>query len=145
MLLALVAGLPLSRRRRRIRDIVLLLRTIPAVLYSLRHIPIAVLVLTPALAGLAEARLSGRGHVRSFQKGQIEVTTRTALLNALVLVTSLSFTVAWVRHIARQQGQIEAEKFPFAASAFLNRERPQGPILNHYNWGGYFIWKLYPQ
>jgi hypothetical protein len=29
--------------------------------------------------------------------------------------------------------------------AFLAREHPSAPILNHYNFGGYFIWKLYPQ
>ena len=44
-----------------------------------------------------------------------------------------------------RQGQTEAQHFPVAAVAFLNQERPPSPILNHYNWGGYFIWKLYPQ
>ena len=43
------------------------------------------------------------------------------------------------------QAQTEAQHFPLAAAAFLSREHPPGPILNHYNWGGYFIWKLYPQ
>ena len=44
-----------------------------------------------------------------------------------------------------RQAQVEAEKFPLAATDFLNREPATGPIMNHYNWGGYFIWKLYPQ
>ncbi len=28
--------------------------------------------------------------------------------------------------------------------AFLQTHPPSGPIFNHYDWGGYLIWKLYP-
>jgi hypothetical protein len=47
--------------------------------------------------------------------------------------------------VVRHQGESEAENFPKAAVAFLAEQQPPGPILNHYNWGGYFIWKLYPR
>ena len=54
MLLALLAGLALSPRRVRPRDLVLLMAVVPAALRSMRHIPILMLVLVPIVAGLAE-------------------------------------------------------------------------------------------
>ena len=67
------------------------------------------------------------------------------MVNFLVLVAFTAFTVVRVRQVVTTQDQTEAQHFPVAAVAFLDQNRPPGPILNHYNWGGYFIWKLYPQ
>jgi hypothetical protein len=145
LLLALMAGLALSPRHPRLRDLALLLATIPAALRSMRHIPILVLVAIPVLAGLAESWLQQRGVTRLLQTGKTESTRRTVLVNVLVLLTFAAFSVARVRHVVAMQEETEAKHYPKAAAAFLERERPPGPILNHYNWGGYFIWKLYPQ
>jgi hypothetical protein len=145
MLLAFIAGLALSPRPPRVRALVLLLATIPAALRSIRHIPILVLVLIPGLAELGEAWIRQRRATRFLRRGRTPPTPRTLLVNALVLVTFVVFTVARVRQVVSTQAVTEAQHFPAAAAAFLNRERPPGPILNHYNWGGYLIWKLYPQ
>ncbi len=145
MLLALIAGLALSPRRPRPRDLVLLLATIPLALRSVRHIPILVLVLVPVLSGLAEAWLEQRGVGQLLQKGQNRPTSRTAIANFLVLASFAVFTLVRVRQLAGTQGETEAKHFPMGAADFLNREHPPAPILNHYNFGGYFIWKVYPQ
>src|SRR5207344_1288735 len=50
MLLALIVGTAFSPRRLRLRNLLLLLVTIPAALRSLRHIPILMLVLVPVVA-----------------------------------------------------------------------------------------------
>jgi len=145
MLLALIAGLAFSPRRPRPRDLVLLLATVPAALRSMRHIPILVLVLVPVLAGLAEAWLRQRGAGRFLQAGQSRPSQRIVVTNALVLASVVAFALLRVRQVTTMQGETEARHFPQAAAAFLSRERPPGPILNHYSFGGYFIWKLYPQ
>jgi hypothetical protein len=145
MLLALMAGLAFSPRRLRLRDLVLLLATIPTALRSMRHIPILVLVLVPVLSGLAEGWLEERGAKRLLLAGEKRATGRIVLINILVLVAVLIFTGARVHQVVSLQPETEAQRFPRAAAAFLMRERPPGPILNHYNFGGYFIWKLYPQ
>jgi hypothetical protein len=145
LLLALVAGLALSPHRPRLRDLVLLLATVPAALRSMRHIPILMLVLVPIVASLAETWLRQRGAERLLQAGYSQPSRRIVLTNLLVLVAFAAFTVVRVRQVVRTQEQTEAKNFPEAAVAFLNREHPPGPILNHYNFGGYFIWKLYPQ
>jgi len=140
-----MAGLAFSPRRPRPRDLVLLLATVPAALRSMRHIPILVLVLVPVLAGLAEAWLRQRGAGRFLQAGQSRPSQRIVVTNALVLASVVAFALLRVRQVTTMQGETEARHFPQAAAAFLSRERPPGPILNHYSFGGYFIWKLYPQ
>jgi hypothetical protein len=144
-LLALSAGLALSPPRLRPRDLLLLLATIPAALRSTRHIPILMLVMIPALSRLAEARLQQRGPTRLLNPERILSNRRALAVNVLALVTFAAFATIRIRHLVTTQGEAEAQQFPQAAAAFLKRERPPGPILNHYNWGGYFIWTLYPQ
>ena len=145
MLLALIAGLALSPRCPRLRNLVLLLATIPAALRSVRHIPILVLVIVPVLAELAQAWLQKSGATRFLRRPLTGATPRTLVINFLVLVTFAAFTGFRIRYVVSQQAETEARHFPLAAVAFLQQERPPGPLLNHYNWGGYFIWKLYPQ
>src|SRR5713101_619655 len=145
MLLALLAGLAFSPRHPRLRDLALLLATVPAALRSMRHIPILVLVLAPILAGLAEAWFQQLGAERFLQAGQNQPSMRIVLANVLVLVALAAFTLLRIRQVIRNQEETEARHFPQAAAAFLSREHPPGPILNHYNFGGYFTWKLYPQ
>jgi hypothetical protein len=145
MLLALIVGLALSPRPPRLRSLVLLLATIPAGLRSMRHIPILVLVLVPVLAELATLCIRRRGERRLLQRGRGQPTSRTLLVNVVVLITFAVFTVARIWQVVGSQAATEAKHFPTAAVAFLERERPPGPIFNHYNWGGYLIWKLYPR
>jgi hypothetical protein len=145
MLLALIVGLALSPRPPRLRSLVLLLATIPAGLRSMRHIPILVLVLVPVLAELATLWIRQRGERRVLQRGRGQPASRTLLVNVVVLITFAVFTVARIWQVLGSQATTEAKHFPTAAVAFLERERPPGPIFNHYNWGGYLIWKLYPQ
>lgn len=35
--------------------------------------------------------------------------------------------------------------YPLAASDFIEQVRPKGPMYNFYTWGGFLIWRLYPQ
>jgi hypothetical protein len=57
----------------------------------------------------------------------------------------LLFTVVRLRSVIGQQAQNEDREFPAAATAVLAKAQDANPLLNHYNWGGYFIWKLYPR
>ena len=145
MLLALIAGLALSPRCPRLRNLVLLLATVPAALRSIRHIPILVVVIVPVLADLAEAKLQELGATRLFRKPLSRTRSRTLAINFLVLLAFSTFTVIRVRQVVVRQGETEAQHFPRAAADFLRQQHPPQPMMNHYNWGGYFIWKLYPQ
>jgi hypothetical protein len=61
------------------------------------------------------------------------------------LAALVVFTFARARTVIRKQAQTEAQRFPAAAVSFMARDRPPGPVLNDYNWGGYLLWKLYPE
>jgi hypothetical protein len=142
ILLAILGALTLSPRRLSPGALVLLLSTMLAALRSTRHIPIFVLVAVPLLTGLVTDWLAGAGpvHLPGSRRGQ----TGTKLVNAIVLAAFAMFAVAHVRSIVCQQATVEMENFPEAAASFISTRRPPGPILNYDNWGGYFIWKLYP-
>jgi hypothetical protein len=45
--------------------------------------------------------------------------------------------------VIQRQPQAEAQRFPARAVAFL-QTHPPGRIFNHYDWGGYLIWRLSP-
>ncbi len=144
-LLALPAGFAVCAERPPVRDLVLLAVTIPAALRSVRHIPILMLVIIPVLTRLAEAWLRGRGAMRLLELGKASPGPRRMAVNISVLIAFTVFTVIRVREVVRTQPEAEARHFPLAAVAFLDQQRPPGLLLGHYNWGGYLIWKLYPQ
>ncbi len=143
MLLATLAALPLSPRRIRARELVLLSVAAYAALRAVRHIPIFVLVGVPILSKLVQAWVEQRAPRFSFP--QPPPGTRKLLLNAVLLLGFVSFVVARVTQVILRQPKTETTSFPAAAVAFLSTHRPPDPILNAYDWGGYFIWKLYPQ
>src|SRR5206468_10689772 len=66
------------------------------------------------------------------------------VLNVSVVVLVLVLVVLGVRRAASRQQTIEAEDFPAAAVNFIQSQRPPQPIFNEYDWGGYLIWRLYP-
>jgi hypothetical protein len=45
---------------------------------------------------------------------------------------------------AAEQPSIEQQQFPKAAVDYMKQERLPQPIFNEYAWGGYLIWRLYP-
>jgi hypothetical protein len=144
MLLATMVTLACSPRRVRPRELVLLLVTMYAALRSVRHVAIFALVAVPMLSGLTQAWLEERGMAKRLAMRLTPAGLRRLLVNAIVLTAFAIFTLVRVRGVIGRQSEIEAQKFPAAAVAFISAERPPGPILNHYDWGGYLIWKLYP-
>ena len=110
----------------------------------MRHIPILVLVIVPVLSEMAQTWLQESGSLAMVQQGSTRVGSARLVFNLLVLLAFAGFTVFRVRQVVGHQGETEAPHFPAAAAAFLQQEHPPGPMMNHYNWGGYFIWKLYP-
>jgi hypothetical protein len=145
MLLAIIAGLALLPRRPRLRNLVLLLATVPAALLSIRHIPILVLVAVPILAELAQQWLQKSGANRVFRNQVTGPTSRILAINFVVLAAFTAFALVRIRHVVNTQAQAEAQHFPVAATVFLQQAKVPQPMMNHYNWGGYFIWKLYPE
>jgi hypothetical protein len=49
---------------------------------------------------------------------------------------------AWEPEFASRTADLE---FPYAAAAHLMRQPNAGNVLNDYGWGGYLIWRLFPE
>jgi hypothetical protein len=143
--LLLLVTLASSRSRPRGRVVAPLLLTLFAALDAVRHIPIFVLVAMPVIAAAIPAhsvtltdseRLSDRSGFRPGFR---------SIFNAAVVILIAVFTlVKWVS-LARHQNAREADQFPQAAVAFLQASGPPQRIFVYYDWGGYAIWKLYPE
>jgi hypothetical protein len=144
MMLATLVLPVLSPRRLRPRELLLLTVTTYAALRSVRHIPIYVLVAVPLVSGMITACLRTRGKTALLDASPHPLTRPKLIANAVLLTGFLFFTVARLHYVVLHQPETEAKEFPAAAASFLMTSRPTGPLLNHYNWGGYFIWRLFP-
>ncbi len=142
MLLGILFFLSVSPKRIRARDLLLVLVFGAGALRSVRHVSAFVLVAVPILSGLAQSwwhEQMRKPNAVSPRSGQ-----RLAM-NATVLTAFLVFALVRVRTVVVHQEATEVENFPAGAATYLASRQPPGPIFNHYNFGGYFIWKLYPQ
>jgi hypothetical protein len=146
--LLVLTALASSRWRPKGRVIVPLLLTAFAALDAVRHIPIFVLVAVPGIAAALPAG-GNRGestHVsKSARRGAPFSWRFQPLFNAAVLVLMAGFAIVnWVG-LARNQDAREAERFPEKAVSFLRAGHYPERVFVSYGWGGYAIWKLYPE
>ncbi len=136
IVLATFATLSWSRLELRPRDLLLLLVSLYAALVSIRLIPLFVLIAAPLVA----RRL---GHWPRSDEGSPQPAAHV-LLNGLILLVMAAFAAFHASHVIQRQAQVEIERFPARAVVFLQNHPPSRRIFNHYDWGGYLIWKLYP-
>jgi hypothetical protein len=138
--LLLLTALASIRSRPKGRVIVPLLFTGFAALDAVRHIPIFVLVSIPVIA----AALPAASASLAVSQGRPGSSRFRPLFNgAVVTLIAVFALVKWVS-LARSQDAREAEQFPQRAVAFLRSNQPRR-IFVYYDWGGYAIWKLYPE
>jgi len=135
LMLAVLGGLALSSKRARPGELLLLLAANFAALVSMRHVGVYVVIAAPILSRLLNARFERPPRLL---KGAF-------LINTAILVSFAIFVVMHIRTVVKNQTAAEAEGFPVRAVSFLAAQHPPGPILNDYDWGGYLIWRLYPE
>ena len=144
MLLALPVLLSLAPRRISVRSVLLLCASTYAALQSIRLIPIFVLIAVPELVAQADAWLEARRKAPSAIDARHPRLLRSVSNGALVVAITL-FSGMQVRRVIRYQPQVESRVFPSAAVEFLQQQPLTGPLFNDYDWGGYLVWKLYPE
>ena len=143
-LFASFAALALSPRRPRPGELFLLLVTTFGALRSARHIPIFALVAAPIFAQQLAELLKARG----WDRGLTRATTATGgsvALSFMLIVAPLGLAVfQFWRFVTRQETYVSA-RIPKAAVDFIQTQHLPGPIYNRYGWGGYLIFRLYPE
>jgi hypothetical protein len=134
-----------SRRRPRVHELFLVTLTALGALHSVRHIPIFVLVAAPLISERLQNWFASWSAMRgiAFPKGG--TTIQAALLNTVLLLLATVFLGLHVSTTIRHLGETEKKDFPAGAAAFLALHAVPQPMLNCYDWGGYLIWRLYPE
>jgi hypothetical protein len=140
LMIVTVALLAWSNARPRAREMLLLIVGAFAALSAIRMIPLFVLIAVPIITKSLQQNSVSR----------LRVPPRTRhfsipFFNAGILLFMAAFVGIHLKHVIRHQPQSEAEYLPTAAVVFLETHPASGPIFNHYDWGGYVIWRLYPQ
>jgi hypothetical protein len=69
--------------------------------------------------------------------------SRCRVLLVVGAVMAVLVVVGRLRHISEEHLQaVVAERYPVAAAAVIEERGYTGPLYNHFNWGGYLIWRL---
>jgi hypothetical protein len=69
--------------------------------------------------------------------------TAGRLATALAIAASIALGFALARDFSPRTLEAGiAREFPVAAAAAVEERRYAGPLFNHYNWGGYLMWRL---
>src|SRR5437899_695600 len=139
--LLLLTALASSRSRPKGRVIAPLLLTCFAALDAVRHIPIFVLVAIPVIAAAFPVATASTA---PSQRRPDSSRFRPLFNVAAVILIAVFALVKWVS-LARSQDAREAEQYPQRAVAFLQASAQPRRIFVYYDWGGYAIWKLYPE
>jgi hypothetical protein len=145
LLLLALGGFALARRSIWLGDLVLLLGLAHMSLFSVRQIPIFVLVCVPILAEpLADILRRTEEWLRA--DGRLGAT---ALLTTALALAIVAFGYALeLRDIPRRgwfnyAGMLAS--FPARACDAIDAHGWDGNLLNDYKWGGYCIWRWYPR
>lgn len=77
-------------------------------------------------------------------KGPISMKLLEKNLNSLVIILLFGLLVYNMAEGSIGVG-LKKEQFPVAATDFLIKNRLPGNLYNSYDWGGYLMWRLYPE
>lgn len=138
LLIALFGAVGASRKRLDWTDFVLVSGTLFMALLAGRNIAVFAVVATPALTIYLSSALEARGWVLRPVRFASPMQARlNAVLIGLVVLGAAA--KLWLALDPRAVAAAQADVFPVAAVEYLNRERPDGPMFNSYNWGGYLM------
>ncbi|HLF66374.1 MAG TPA: hypothetical protein VI522_02030, partial [Gammaproteobacteria bacterium] len=82
----------------------------------------------------------------SSQNSKFKIQNSKLILNWLLLGLIIIAALIKIALPLTPGANLKAEQgsMPYAAVKFIEENQPAGPMFNSYNWGGYFIFKLWP-
>lgn len=138
MLLLLIGAGMIGNRPISITKIILTLVFGYGALRSMRHIPLFAIVAIPVLAEQFNFLIKFKP-IAQEQNRHFRYVASIAI-SAIAAVMVLGFI-----QVTNNQQKSEAESFPKDAVNWIIENKPKGNLFNSYNWGGYIIWRLYPE
>jgi hypothetical protein len=145
LVLLLFATLALSKLPADLTDMLLLLPFGYASLRSVRHVPLFAVVAAPIIGKHVVPIWDGSRVQKRLSLGeQGRPNLRLLALNWLILLSILLAGSLQITHSLQKNQALQHQRFPVAAVDYLEGEE-RGNIYNLYRWGGYLIWRLYPE
>ena len=94
------------------------------------------------MAGIFLAPLLGKWYAPLFHRFPFPIKR-----SIVILCAGLIFSVLFVRVYQGKafRFELDHEKLPVEAVKFIKNHELQGPMFNDYNFGGYFLWKAFPE
>ncbi len=137
-----------SPRRPTPTEILLFLGTAAGGLISARHIPLFAVVAPVILSRHVLLILDGTSLYRLFREDEMEqVSPKGAMqaINWLIIMLVVGVGLLWTA-VRISNNHLSVEKvFPVAAADYLEESGlAETRIYNHYEWGGYLIWRRIP-
>ncbi|MCB0212249.1 MAG: hypothetical protein KDJ52_23110 [Anaerolineae bacterium] len=149
MLLLIVAGIGRSGRQADWTDLALVAMWTAWGLFAARNIAIFGLVTTPILARYVDLAWTRQWEVWGYDSvpfSKISTTRLQSKLNWLLLSLIIVAALVKIAIPLTPSANLKAEQasLPAEAVEFLQDNKLPGPLFNSYNWGGYLIFKLWP-
>lgn len=106
-----------------------------------RNIGLFALVCAPVLSRHAEALWQqSRWAERRLSRGQPVLNWLLLIVIALAAAIKIALPL-----LPANLAKAEQEILPLGAVAWIEQHRPTREMFNSYNWGGYLLWRLWPQ
>lgn len=144
-ILLIVVVLGLSRRKPGVTDFLFLVGFSYASLRSARHIPYFVLTAAPILTTQLLNIWQRSQWSKRFTIGGQQRSTPYLVVNWLLLSLVILGGAIKVGLVLRDNAEAQRHAFPVDAVDFMLEQRTTGNLYNLYHWGGYLIWRLYPE
>ena len=109
-----------------------------AALRSARHVPLFVIVVIPVLAEQFSNLIKINPTTQA--PNRLLRWMNTIVISAIALVMVLTLF-----QLPGKQQEAVTLNYPEDAVEWIVENQPQGKLFNSYNWGGYLIWRLYPE
>lgn len=146
LLLTTMGAMGLSKRRVDGTDLALVSGFAYAALLAARNFGPFALVTAPVLSRHVTTIVSQWDGARLTKPRARTATPTRAAVNWTLLVLIVALALVKI-HAPLQPASNEThqrEHLPVDAVAWIKEQQPEGELFDHYNWGGYLIWQLWP-
>jgi len=148
LLLGTLAAIGLSRRRLDGTDLVTLGLFGYAALLAARNVAPFALLAAPVLGRHLTSMGASQdpGGDQPWRPHPRPASPLWATLNWALLMVVVALAGFQIHRVVRPEhnAALQQETMPVDAVRWIEEQRPEGEIFNHYNWGGYLIWRLWP-
>lgn len=139
LLFLLTVGLARARERPGFRSLLKVLGFTHMAFVSVRAVAVYAIIVAPvaarSLAGAVGSLPADRWRARSIARPAV----RRMVNGSFVFVLAAAVVV---RAVVLSSPALVEKSYPADAVAWLKTHRPEGPLFNSYNWGGYLLWSL---